>query len=224
MIDFNSLIDEFLEREAKPRQLHRFWPSEAGLCLRRTWYSFKEPRQADAGALRVFHAGNILHGFVVDVFKSEKTKGVKLLATEQPFQLKRGHLTVSGRVDDVVVLEEGHRKVVVEVKSTSSLEYTREPNDSHVLQLQLYLNATGIADGAILYLEKNTLQSKVFPIKYDGNLAELAFARFQAVDEALTANKMPAPEAKAKEKEEMKWQCKFCPWKAECDKECEGGK
>ncbi|MGC8850994.1 MAG: PD-(D/E)XK nuclease family protein [Candidatus Micrarchaeia archaeon] len=218
MIDFNSFIDAFLEREAKPRQLHRFWPSEAGLCLRRTWYSFKEPRQADAGALRVFHAGNILHGFVVDVFKSEKTKGVKLLATEQPFQLKRGNIIVSGRVDDVIIIEEGHRRAVVEVKSTSSLEYTKEANDSHVLQLQLYLNATGIKDGAVLYIEKNTLQAKVFPVKYDENLAELAFARFQAVDEALTANKIPAPEAK--QKNEMKWQCRFCPWKTECDNEC----
>jgi len=41
MIDFNRLIDFHLFRKSRPKGIGRYYPSEAGNCLRKTWYSYK---------------------------------------------------------------------------------------------------------------------------------------------------------------------------------------
>src|SRR3989337_1930842 len=48
MIDFNRLIDQFLHRELKPKEIGRYYPSEIGMCMRKLWYSYKFPKEVEA--------------------------------------------------------------------------------------------------------------------------------------------------------------------------------
>ena len=45
-INFNKLIDKYLVREYKPKEIGRYYPSEIGSCLRKVWYSYKNPKEA----------------------------------------------------------------------------------------------------------------------------------------------------------------------------------
>ncbi len=214
MIDFNKLIDAFLSRELKEKKPGRYYPSEIGGCLRKTWFSYKDPRETGADLVRVFQAGNLVHDFVADVLRSEKNPDVVLLKEEMPFEITQDGFIISGRIDDLVLLKIEGRKVLVEVKSTSSLAYVNEPSEAYVMQLQLYMHQVGVHDGMILYIEKNTLQAKWFNVGYDKDIAMDTIERFQVLHESLINDEMPEAESKIDEKKS--WLCKSCQWKDKC--------
>jgi len=216
MINFDEMIDNYLFRESKPKTIGRYYPSEIGSCLRKMWFSYKMPREVEPQLKRIFEAGNIVHGFVVDVLKSEKNPHIQLLKTEEPFQMKVDDFIVSGRIDDIILIKQNSETILVEAKSAKSLEYTREPSPGYVMQLQLYMHHTGIHKGIILYVEKNTLKSKVFNVNYDENVAKEAIERFKIIDKCLKEDK--APVAESKNKPGWGWMCGYCQYKDECDK------
>ena len=213
MIDFNNLIDKYLERDVRYKQVGRYYPSEAGYCLRKSWYSFKYPVKAEPEKLRIFEVGKVLHDFMVDVFQSDKTP-VKLLQSEVPIKLEFPDFLISGRIDDLILVLENGELLLVEVKSTTYLPKDA-PKPEHVMQLQLYLHSMGVRRGAVLYLEKATLQTKSFPVDYDEKAAMKIIDRFRLLDKDLKGNTLPAPEGK--QVPEMNWLCNYCEYRAKCD-------
>jgi len=167
--------------------------------------------------LKVFEAGNILHEFIVDVLESEKNPSIELLEKESPFTLESEGIVISGRVDDIVVVKIDNKVYLLEVKSTSTLEYIRSPYDSHVMQLQLYMHAKNIHNGMITYLEKNTLHSKSFDVNYNANEAEKAIKRLKELHKFLKDDKLPIAEARAVSSKN--WMCKGCQYREECFKD-----
>jgi len=216
MIDFDQMIDNYLFRESKPKTVGRYYPSEIGSCLRKMWYTYKVPKEIEPQLKRIFEAGNIVHGFVVDVLKSEKNPHVELLKTEEPFQMKVDDFIISGRIDDIILLKQNGETILVEAKSAKTVEYTREPSPAYLMQLQLYMHHTGIHKGIILYIEKSTLKSKVFNVNYDENIAKDAIERFKKIDECLKQEKIP--QAESKHRHGWGWMCGYCQYKEECDK------
>ena len=166
MIDFNSMIDAHLKREHRPKGIGRYYPSEIGMCMRKTWYSYKFPTEVKPDLIKIFEVGNILHDFVVDVLRSEKTPDVKLLKYEFPFEEKLEDFTISGRIDDLILLKVSGKEVLVEVKSTGNIDFVREAMPHNIIQLQLYMHLLKIYNGIVLYIDKRNLQSKVFEIQY----------------------------------------------------------
>ena len=172
MINFDKMIDEYVYRRNIPKQKGKYYPSEIGNCMRKVWYTYKYPKEVDPDLRKIFEMGNILHDFVVEVLKSEKTPEVELVKSEFPFRFKVDDFTVSGRIDDLILVKEKRKLVLVEVKSTKFLDYVKEPTASHVMQLQLYMHAMGVQDGVVLYIEKNTLMTKTFKVKYSKKKAQ----------------------------------------------------
>ena len=86
MIDFDKLIDEHLKKEARPKGVGKYYPSSAGTCMRKVWYGYKYTSELEPELLKIFEMGNIIHDFVVEVLKSEKTPEVELLESEFPFK------------------------------------------------------------------------------------------------------------------------------------------
>lgn len=215
MVDYNALIDKHLQRESRLKVMGRYYPSEVGSCLRKTWYSYVSPKPTDPALLRVFEAGNIVHAFLAEVFRSERTPEVELLQEELPVKLDTGEFLVSGRVDDLLLVKESGRTTLVEVKSTSRLEFVSSPQSSHLMQIMFYMHCTGVHNGVLLYVEKNTLQAKAFDIPYDDRVASDAMARFTLLHHALLENKVPSPEAK--QRREMNWLCRGCEYREQCD-------
>lgn len=215
MIDFNKMIDRHIEREHRPKQPGKYYPSEIGNCMRKLWYSYKYPQKIEADLLKVFEVGNIMHGFVVEVLKSEKNKEVQLLKSEFPFQMKIADFVVSGRIDDLVEIKESGKNVLVEVKSTKSIDAVERPQKSHETQLLFYMHALGVHDGIVLYIDKNNLQSKAFEVGYDEKKALEISKRFSELHNALKENKIP--NAEARETVETAWMCRYCEYNSKCD-------
>lgn len=217
MIDFNNLITRYLKRTSKPKTIGRYYPSEAGSCIRKTWFSYLLPKETEEDLIKVFEVGNLLHEFVVRVLKSEKNPEVELLSSEFPLRLEFNGLLLSGRVDDLVLVKVNEKKVLIEVKSTASLKYIDEPNPNHVMQLQLYMLMSSIKQGITLYVEKNTLQSKWFDIDYNEKEAAQALDRITALHNSLLKKQVPVAEAKIDKSKS--WMCRNCTYKDECETE-----
>lgn len=216
MINFDEMINRHLSRELRPKEAGRYFPSEIGMCLRKVWYSYKYPQELRADLLKIFHVGNMMHDFVAEVLKSEKNPDVELLKTEMPLKLELEDLVISGRVDDLLLLKAHGKNVLVEVKSTKTVKFQNSASRHHVMQLQLYMHATGVHNGIVLYLDKTTLQSRVFTINYNTAMVSDILDRFRNLHSFVKANELPMPEAKANC--EMGWMCRFCEYRGKCDK------
>jgi len=216
MIDFDKLVDQHIAREFKPKQIGRYYPSEVGTCIRKVWYSYKYPQDIDPKLRRIFEVGDILHGFVIEVLKSEKNKDVELLQSEMPFKIPMEDFIISGRVDDLVQVKSSGETVLIEVKSTKDVTFVKEPQTNHVMQLMFYMEATGVHNGIILYIDKNNLSSKIFDIEFDHQKASDIFDRFSILHEHLKKDEVPKPEAMTVA--DMAWMCRFCEYRNKCDK------
>lgn len=216
MFDFNEMVERHIERESRGKTVGRYYPSEIGGCLRKVWYSYKYPQQIEPELLKIFEVGNMLHGFVVEVMRSEKNKDVELLQSEFPLKINAEDFVVSGRVDDLVLVKASGKTIVVEVKSTKSIEFVKDAAEPHVMQLQLYMHATGIHNGIVLYIDKNNLQSKQFSVEYDKNQVEGIMERFKQLHQLLITGLLPVDEAK--KSLEKQWMCRYCEYSEKCGK------
>lgn len=217
MINFDNVIDNYLKRELRPKEVGRYFPSEAGNCLRKSWYSYKIPRETPKDTIKIFKVGLMLHDFIAEVLSSGINEDIKLVSTELPFKIDIDGIVISGRIDDIVHAKVESKDYLVEVKTTSDLGYTHAPKEAHIMQLQLYMYAFKILDGIVLYVDKRNLKSKSFEVKYDEKLVELTLNRLKSLHKFLVDNKVPDPEARMFK--EMYWQCRDCQYREECYKE-----
>lgn len=215
------MITRHLEREKRTKEIGRYYPSEIGGCLRKVWFSYKSPKETDPEVVKIFHLGNMIHDFVAEVMKSEKVPEVSLVGEEVPFKIEDDDFTISGRVDDIVMLDGENEKILVEVKSTKMVNILDGPKDEHVMQLQLYMYAMKIFSGIVLYIEKNTLKTREFDVKYDQNAVNEIMKRFRALHHSLKHEVIPI--AEAREDSSKRWMCNYCDYAEECQRaEIEG--
>ncbi len=214
MIDFNKLIDNYLLREYKPKDIGRYYPSEVGGCLRKTWFSYKIPKKIKPELLRIFESGNMLHEFVTEVIKSEKNKDVVLLKSELPIKIEKKDFIISGRIDNLLLLKINNKKFLVEVKSSKYLP--KRASTAHEMQLQLYMYAIKVYNGILLYIQKDNLQVKSFNVNFSKEKIKRIMKRFEKLHFHLVKDKIPEPEAKLSE--EKRWLCDYCDYKEECKK------
>jgi len=216
VIDFDSMIDRHLSRELRPKTIGRYYPSEIGTCLRKIWYSYKYPLEVKPDLVKIFHVGNMMHDFVAEVLKSEKNPQVELLKEEMPLKLEIDDIIISGRVDDLLLLRADGKSVLVEVKSAKTIKFQEKPSKHHVMQLQLYMYASGVHNGIILYLDKTTLQSKIFTVQYNAEMVNEILDRFRDLHMFLKKNELPNAESKFSN--DTSWMCRFCEYRDKCDK------
>jgi len=217
MINFDQMTDKHLHRENKPKEIGRYYPSEIGTCMRKVWYSYKFPMETNPELLKVFELGNILHDFVVKVLKSEKNPEVELLKTELPFRQEIEDFLVSGRIDNIILIKASGKNILIEVKSTGNIDFVEEAMHHNKIQLQLYMHATGIHNGILLYVDKRNLKSKVFSVDYNEEEALKIIDRFKALNKLLKADALPDPEARSGK--ESLWMCRYCEYRDKCYKE-----
>ena len=216
MIDFNEMVTNYIKRESRAKTLGRYYPSEIGGCMRKTWYSYKYPKKLQPELLKIFEMGNMVHDFVVKVLESEKNKDVQLLQSEFPLKIEQPDFLISGRVDDLVLVKASGKTIVVEVKSTKSIDFVNEAAESHLIQLQLYMHATGIHNGIVLYIDKGNLQSKQFEVEYDEAEVNRILERFGELHKLLQSQLLPIDEAKKESGKQ--WLCRFCEYAEKCER------
>jgi len=223
MIDFNRMIDNHLKREYRPKGIGKYYPSEIGTCLRKVWYTYKFPQEIKPELAKIFEVGNIMHDFVVEVLKSEKNPDVELLKSEFPVKQEVEDFLISGRVDNLILIKESGKNVLVEVKSTMDISRVWDASPHNIVQLQLYMHLIGVHNGILLYIDKRNLQSKIFEIKYDERKAMEIIDRFKQLHKTLKEDQVPEPEARGDKK--TLWMCRYCEYRERCYEETpQGGK
>lgn len=161
--------------------------------------------------------GNIIYDFIVQVIKSDKTPEVELLQSEMPFKFPFNDFLISGRIDDLMLLKAGRKKILIEVKSSKSVQKIKGPMAHYKTQLQFYMYATHVYNGMLLYVDKTTLETKVFMVKFSPKKAKQILNKFRALHKHLTNKSLLIAEAKKKKK--TKWMCSYCEYKKKCKKD-----
>jgi len=215
MIDFDKIINNYLKRASYPRTPGRYYPSESGSCMRKTWYGYNMPREMDIDLIKLFEAGNLIHAFFTEVIKSDKNPEIALLSAETPIFLSYNDFIISGRMDNVALVRIDSKVYILEVKSVSDIRYSEEAKKPHISQLQLYMHSTGIHDGIIVYIERDSLKTKSFHVSYDSEIVKEALERFGKLHSYLKNKQLPEPEARLNKKE-LGWQCAKCQYHEEC--------
>jgi len=193
--------------EDRPR-MGFYRPSLLPSCLRRQFLIYKRGVIVPEGKMGLFKIGEMFHEFLD---RTLKAGGLEVKEVEAPFIMVcfcGGELIrVNGRAD--LILSVDGEEYVVEVKSVRKLP--REPFKHHVQQLNLYLGAYGIKRGFLIYLEKQALAHRIFPVEFSLEAFKLLIDRAAVLHRHLTNDDMPAPDAE-------RWECRFCEFKAECDR------
>ena len=78
------------------------------------------------------------------------------------------------------------------------------------------MHATGVHDGILLYVDKSTMETKSFPVKYSEEQTQKIIDKFRSLHKNLTKESLPIDEAKRNA--DTKWMCRYCEYKSKCDK------
>ncbi|MFC2143078.1 PD-(D/E)XK nuclease family protein, partial [Candidatus Aenigmatarchaeota archaeon] len=217
MIDFDKMVENHLKRKPYQKPEGRYYPSQIGTCMRKVWYSYKFPRETQVDLQKIFHIGNIMHDLVVEILESDKNPHIELLQAEFPFREEIDDFMISGRIDNLILVKEDNKKVLIEVKSSSNIKYIETPPDYNIMQLQLYMHFTRIDDGILLYIDKRNMKTKTFDFKYSVDDALKVIERFRLLHKHIKDSTIPKPESRADEKN--KWTCEHCEYRDKCYQE-----
>lgn len=206
-----EIIDEALKRDFKERKMGHYYISEIPYCLRKVWLRIKKPKATDSAQARKFQRGTILHDWLTGILR--RSDKVKTIFNERSIviPIKKG-LILRGRLDNFIRIGE-KEEFVIEVKSTSNINFTKEPSKHHILQIMPYMMIED-CKGIILYIDARTLETKEFVVDFDWRIWETIKERVVKLHDFLTEDKMPPPEVLNNPL--RKWECSYCEYSEMC--------
>jgi len=191
--------------EDRPR-IGWYRPSLLPTCLRRQFLIYKRGLVIPEEKAGIFEIGKMFHEFLD---RTLRAGGLTVKAVEAPFVIVHFYggelIRVEGRADLIISLN--GEDYVVEAKSARKLP--KEPFKHHIQQLNIYLGAYGIKQGFLVYLEKQALAHRIFPVEFSLEDFKSLIDRAAALHRHLTSNTPPKPDAE-------RWECRFCEFKTEC--------
>ena len=222
MIDLSALIDAYLERKVRPREIGSYWPSEIPYCIRQLYFRYTYPKPWPREKVRLFRSADKAHRFIAAVLSH--ADGIELVESEKEFSLIYDEFSINGRIDDLIWTKSKQfvesPLVPIEVKTISGkwadmekLEVKRE----HAMQLMPYLKATRTPVGIVWYLSRDDFRDRWFEVRYSEELMDQVVHRARDLHKHLTKEIIPPAEAKSAEG--RGWECKFCLWSDECAEE-----
>ena len=214
-IDVGNIIDEYLNEESRPKRIGAYYPSEIGMCMRRSYYSYFISKPTEPTALRIFALGNNVHEFIAKALKESDT--LTLVEEEKPIKVEykdqETSFIIYGRIDDYIETKNG-KKIIIEAKSTGDITKVIEPDPKHKMQISLYLGAQPADYGILVYADKKNLEIKQFKVEYNEEEYKKVMERFKDLDYHLKNKMLPPAEYYFDNKKV--WECKYCPYDKEC--------
>lgn len=231
------LMREQLESTRDTEHLHPSEICKKDWCPRSSWYTIKGYERDDKPlsfqTLNIFAEGHAIH----DKWQTWLTKAGVLEQVEVPIINEEHHLM--GHADGIINDAKG--KAILEIKSVgigtvrvehydlwlrySHKEITmdevwkqiRQPFQTHLRQIMLYMYCTGIHEGVFLYEWKATQDVKEFSVKFQPEQIESILSGCQTVVRGLDSGIPPmrpvwveSPTSKT---------CKACAYQKVCWKE-----
>lgn len=213
-----KIIADFLNRERRPREVGKYYPSELFHCIRKNYYAYTKPKKFGLDTLKRFEGGILIHNWFRNVlFKGYSSDLITEFDYEESLVHKEDGIEVRGRYDDLVAVDWEKQPILLEVKTTSSLKWVKKPSRHHIGQMNFYLSKLKLKEGHIIYLDKRNLKHKIFKVKQSDELFMEIIKRARLLHKHLTKKKTPFPEAKTNP--EMRWFCNYCLYRLECLKD-----
>jgi CRISPR/Cas system-associated exonuclease Cas4 (RecB family) len=203
------------------KEPERHSPSQLKQCPRKTSYRRQNAPKEGETPQGIFWVGEqieeeLVVPFLLDAVAVEGTYVTNSIWIDSTIQTGGFELQLRGVTDPAITTETGEPLVVFEVKSTTSVEYLDGPRAHHRAQLHAYLYALneehedrGIP-GVVLYVDRESLQAKVFHESFDAEFWEDIVAWMRELAEYEIAEQLPpaAPE--------HEWECEYCDYRERC--------
>lgn len=221
----------YLSEVGPPKVIKKltFSPSSIGYghgkCAR-YWYLAFEGKyvftpKTDARGMAIMMNGSKTHDRIQEVL----TKRGTLLETET--EIKIDSPPIRGYLDGKIRLPSGEEVPVLEIKSINSngWEYKRgsgKPSDQHLIQLLIYLKATGAKRGVFLYENKDTQEALFLLVELNEENDKLIEYVFEWLRDVRKAWEDQTPVARPTKRKDAVI-CKSCPLYVPCWEEVENG-
>jgi len=219
-IPIQEILNNAVRGDREKKEITSWHVSKLGSCLRGIYLErsgVKPDTEFDDRTLRVFSVGNMFEDWLVDKIKDK----VKI---ETQVRVEDLELNVSGYADFVAELD-GEKKVY-EIKSKHSrafwwMEKQGKPSRQHQYQLWMYLYLLKIDEGAIIYLSKDDLMMKEYPVyRNDESIKKEVFEQLELLNTAWknqTPEILPLPE-NGRWGNQKDFHSKYCRYHKSCIK------
>ena len=157
-----------------------------------------------------FKIGSVFESLLVEAFEKQ---GI-LIADELRVEAQHEDVPVSGRIDFVLMNEEGN-PIIMELKSCGKLPSSPKPH--HLAQIQSYMLFTGQSEGLLWYISRNVsdfsgkLKQKVFTVTMNDE-QKFQIAKTIALGVLYSDSELIPP----KPEHMKKYKCGFCPLIPHC--------
>ena len=208
-----KIIDDYLlEESKKSRSYGDYWSaSSAGYCMRKLIFERLEvPKvntEDEARKQRVFTAGHLFHEWIQELTKKAGC------SVEQETELLDNDIMVKGHFDDIIRMdfnENGEpvvfgeesrltKHILYDYKTANSrsFNYKNDVSHYHKMQIGTYMymlrkeKYPSLDEGRILILEKDTLRTKEFIVKWTPQLEKDVFNYWSTLNGYWKNKKMP---------------------------------
>lgn len=214
-ISIQDLINQEVRKEndERPDKDQRHWYiSRLGSCPTGQYLERlgKQPDVPfDDRTLRVFKCGNIFEQFITDLVSRTGSQ------FDTQVHVEDNALDISGYVDLTVTFD-NQATVPYEIKSKHSRAFWYMLKEGraqrhHEIQLWWYLKLLNLPLGMIVYVSKDDLAIKEFPVQLDDpEIAAEALGTLTDLNEAWRTKQVPEPPT------EPAWLAKYCGWHQSC--------
>lgn len=206
-------IDESIEKglTGKFKKIGGFHPSNTNDCARYLVYQFRGiyiPSDVSARLQRIFDNGHATHERLYGYFEK---MGI-LIADEVPVNTvlnwkDKYEVPIEGTTDGLI---NWNGEKIIELKSIADAGFAQrrlfnKPKADHYKQIQIYMAATGVDSGFVIYENKNTQQILTFEIHKDEEFLDKLFKKYAKIYKAYKDDKLPK-----RYKSPTSEHCKYC--------------
>jgi len=197
---FKKLAQRVNRKKAeKWRSPGKIFPSSAGVsCELKLRYDFTG---ADKSIDFIWHGceniiGDAIHDYIQTNFKDAFGEKVEI---EKYISLVVEGVKINGKVD--IILE---KNKIIEIKTVKATE-GKEPDITHIKQVQWYMGVLGLNKAALCYINReNGIHINTFEIEFDERVFEKIKLKFARVIKGVKDLRSDTRE------------CKYCPYKKIC--------
>jgi len=200
-MDIEVLISDILQKLAEPsvRPISEIHVSDIANCLRRSYYSRKQPKKVDLVSAMRMKFGTTLHEYIQnELLKYGFSKEVRVVTDCKDFRIIA--------TPDLIHEEKG---IVVELKTTNSNLIT--PHENYVKQLKMYMRLLSdhitVTKGYIVVINRDSGYVRAFEVNEMFDF-DYIYNRAKKLYECLINDTPPEPEYSNL--------CTWCPYRKEC--------
>jgi len=196
--------------------------SACGRCPRQQAYVYhgfeKAGKELDQRAKTVFFMGDMVELLIIALARLAGCNVVDYGMEQKTVKLTVGGVEIEGHPDGRIIADDG-QEFLLECKSASSFAYERfergDIDESYVAQINAYLEAIGLDNCCLVFINKDSGVMCEKIVKRDPNAMLLIKANLLSVIKS-TPEQLPTQPYQPDEKGLLPWQCRYCSYWKTC--------